>query len=160
MTEVKDVDHGYQALVKRVFGLEGKPKIQVGIFEAAGAKSYEDAVTVLEVAIWNEFGTDTIPERSFIRAWFDENEEKCREAVRRMLVAVLEGKYQPEQALELVAQRFVGEIQKRMALGIPPPNSPATVARKGSATPLIDTGQLRSSVTYRVYGAKKKDPGP
>ena len=31
-----------------------------------------------------------------------------------------------------------------------PPNAPATVARKGSARPLIDTGQLRRAITYVV----------
>lgn len=31
-----------------------------------------------------------------------------------------------------------------------PPNSPITVAQKGSAKPLVDTGYLRSRVTYEV----------
>lgn len=30
------------------------------------------------------------------------------------------------------------------------PNAPSTIARKGSAKPLIDTGQLRKSITSRV----------
>lgn len=30
------------------------------------------------------------------------------------------------------------------------PNMPSTIARKGSARPLIDTGQLRKSITYIV----------
>ncbi len=146
---VRDVDHGYAELVKKVFGLK-KPKIVVGIFEIAGAGTYADGVTLLEVAIWNEFGTENIPERSFIRAWFDENEAAAREGVRRMLVAVLEGKYTKEQALELLAQKFVGEIQKRIARRIDPPNRPSTVKNKGSDVPLVDKGQLRSGVTYKV----------
>ena len=148
-SSVKDIDHGYKDLVRRVKAFRGA-KIDVGIFESDGSKLYEDAVTVLEVAIWNEFGTDKIPERSFIRAWFDENEEKCREGVRRMAEAVLAGKYTPEQALELLGAKFVGEIQKRIANGIPPPNAASTVARKGSDTPLVDKGQLRSAITQRV----------
>jgi len=46
--------------------------------------------------------------------------------------------------------RYVGLIQQRISSGIAPPNSPVTVARKGSATPLIDTGQLRSSIRSKV----------
>lgn len=149
MSKIRDVDHGYKDLVARVYGIE-KPVIKVGIFEAAAAETYSDAVSVLEVAIWNEFGTDRIPERSFIRAWFDENEANCRAAVRKMLEAVLTGKYTKEQALELLAQRFVGEIQRRIAGGIGPANAPSTVAAKGSSVPLIDTGQLRSSIAYKV----------
>ncbi len=146
---VRDIDHGYAEVVKKVYGLQ-KPVIKVGIFDVAGAETYQDGVTLLEVAIANEFGTDTIPERSFIRAWFDENERACREAVRRMLVATLEGKYTKEQALELLAQRFVGEIQKRIARRIDPPNAPSTIKSKGSDVPLINKGQLRSGVTYKV----------
>ena len=145
----KDVDKGYKDLVRRVYGV-GKPKITVGIFEVAGAKTYEEGLTLIEVAIANEFGTDRIPERSFIRAWFDENEEKIRAAVRVMLEATIRGKYQPKQALELLGQKFVGEIQKRIAAGIEPANAPATIAAKGSSTPLIDKGTLRAGITYKV----------
>jgi hypothetical protein len=31
-----------------------------------------------------------------------------------------------------------------------PPNSPVTVALKGSSKPLIDSGELRGAVTYKV----------
>jgi hypothetical protein len=44
----------------------------------------------------------------------------------------------------------VGVIKQRIANGIAPPNSPYTIARKGSSKPLIDTGQLRNSITYQV----------
>lgn len=148
---VKDVDKGYRKLVDRVYGLE-KPEIKIGVFESDADHEYDDGITLIEVAITNEFGTDRIPERSFIRAWFDENAEKCRESIRVMMVAVLEGKYTKHQALELVAQKWVGEIQKRMAEGIPPPNAPATIEMKGSSVPLTDTGQLRSSITYAIDG--------
>jgi hypothetical protein len=147
---VKDVDHGYRRLVEIVFGLE-RPVITVGIFESEGSKMYaSDDMTLLEVAIIHEFGTDKIPERSFIRAWFDENQDRCREALRVMLEVVVAGKYTKEQSLELLAQRFVGEIQKRIAAGIPPPLAQSTIDRKGSSTPLINTGQLRSGITYKI----------
>lgn len=78
--KLRDVDQGYQALVRRFYALEDTPVIDVGVLEAEGAKVHEGGpegdgtrpVTVLDVATWNEFGTGQIPERSFIRAWFDE----------------------------------------------------------------------------------------
>lgn len=156
---LKDVDHGYKKLVETVFGL-GKPKITVGIFEAEGnAKVGDDELTLIQVAIWNEFGTDDghVPARSFIRAWFDENAEKCREATRAMMQAVVAGKYTKEQALELLGQRFVAEIQKRIARGIDPPNAESTIKMKGSSTPLINTGQLRSGITYKTNTGEDGD---
>lgn len=152
MPGVKDRDHGYKGLLNRVYGTATPPVIKVGILARDGDAAYDDGVTVLEVAMWNEFGTDKIPERSFLRAWFDDNRDRCRIAVRKMLEQVVTGKYTREQAMQLVAQRFVGEIQKRIAQGIPPANAPSTIARKGSATPLIDTGQLRSSISYEIDG--------
>jgi hypothetical protein len=145
----KDRDRGYRALVRRVYGMKA-PVITVGILSEAGKDTYEDGLTVLEVAVFNEFGTDRIPERSFIRAWFDENEGRLRTALSRMTVSVIAGKRTKEQALELLAQACVGQIQKRIANGISPPNADSTIDRKGSDKPLVDTGQLRSALGYRV----------
>lgn len=107
-------------------------------------------LTVLEVAIMNEFGTDTIPERSFIRAWVDLEGDEARKWMRALIKQVIRGAITKEVALERFGQKVQGSIQARIADGIPPPNAPATVERKGSSTPLIDTGQLRSSITYKV----------
>ncbi len=158
MPGVKDTDHGYKGLLNRVYGTATPPTIKVGILARDGDAEYDDGVSVLEVAVWNEFGTDRIPERSFIRAWFDENRDRCRTAMRKMLEAVVTGKYTREQAVELVAQRFVGEIQKRMSRGIPPANVQSTIEAKGSDKPLINTGQLRSAISYEVDG-KDGPPG-
>lgn len=155
---VKDVDKGYQKLVSRVFNAAlarfGTLPLRVGIFEDIGAKGYADneAVTTLMVAQWQEFGTldGRVPERSFIRAYVDENESRIREMQRRMLESVISGKRTEAAALELLGLKLVGEIQARISAGIAPPNAEATVKRKGSATPLIDTGQLRGSITHRV----------
>lgn len=156
--KITDRDQGLAALKKRVFGI-GQPVISVGILEKDGAtpKKEEDGdsdLTVLEVAIWNEFGTDKIPSRSFIRAWFDENRDRAREMLRRLMVSVVEGKRTKHQVLELLGQTFVAEIQARISAGIPPENALSTVAHKGSSKPLIATGQLRSSISYEV-GEKK-----
>lgn len=148
--KVKDLDKGYKKLVNRLTDAwSTKHTVKVGIFESEGAADH-GGVSVLEVAIWNEFGTENIPSRSFVRAWFDENQAKCQQAITAMMRAAAQGKYTTNQALELLAQRFVGEMQKRIAAGIEPANAPSTVARKGSSKPLINTGQLRSSLTYAV----------
>lgn len=150
---VRDVDAGYAALVAAVYGLaKRKPRIQVGILEKDGSREYPGGATVLQVAEWNEFGTDTIPARSFIRAWFDENESALRQDLTRLMQSVIRGERSPDQVLELLGLRCVGQIQQRMADGIEPPNAPSTVARKGSSTPLINLEILRSSVSYRVEG--------
>jgi hypothetical protein len=142
---VSDKDHGYRALVDRIFTM-GKPKIEVGILD--GGKT-EDGMTIVEIATINEFGLG-VPQRSFLRAWFDENEPRAQEAMRRLLVSVVEGKRTKEQALEVFGLWVQGEIQKRISEGIAPANAPSTIAKKGSSTPLVDNGILKSAVSFRV----------
>lgn len=152
MSSVRDIDRGYNELVKRIFAM-GSPKVSVGIHEADGGKPHEGSeLRVIDIGQIHEFGLG-VPQRSFIRAWFDENEARAREAIRRLLVSVVEGKRTPDQAVEVFALWVVGQIQQRIASGISPSLDPRTIARKGSSTPLIDTGQLRSSISYEVLAA-------
>jgi hypothetical protein len=156
---VTDSDNGYDALVKRVFGMT-KVTIAVGILEADGAATHEaedggrghEDATVLEIAIWNEFGTSDghVPERSFVRAWFDANESRLRADLTALMRSVVDGKRTREQVLSLLAQRSVGEIQQRIADGISPENAQSTIDRKHSSTPLIAGGQLRSALSYEI----------
>lgn len=59
-----------------------------------------------------------------------------------------------DQALEQVGAFAAGAVQQYMTDLDTPPNSPYTIARKGSSNPLISTGALRSSVTYKVSNEK------
>jgi hypothetical protein len=156
---IKVIDRGYRKLLDTFAALGArKTVITVGVHEADGREPHEGAEfgeTVLDIATANEFGTDTIPQRSFIRAWFDENRQKNAEAAKRLLQSVIQGKRTREDALNLLGQTFVGQVQRKIAQGIPPPNSPITVALKGSSKPLIDTGQLRTSITYAIDGKVK-----
>ncbi len=156
----KDKDNGYKKLVQSVYKLGAVPRIEVGVLSGKADEMHVTEggtrqVTVLDVAIWNEFGTKKIPERSFIRAWFDENEEKARTAVRRLLSSVVSGKREAKDVANILGTTFVAQIQKRMASGIAPENAEETIERKGSSKPLIDTGQLRSSITFRVVDGKR-----
>jgi len=152
-TKVEDRDHGYKKRVKAIHTMaEERPEVTVGIHEAEGAAAYEDGATVLEVAIWNEFGTEHIPARSFLRAWFDETRGEAKERWEMLLRQVAQGKITREVAMERFGLWCVGGIQARIADGIPPSNRPGTIARKGSSKPLINTGQLRSSITFKTEG--------
>jgi hypothetical protein len=152
---IKDVDHGYRKLVATVLGLQkDRPQIAVGVLASDAGKS-EGATTVLDIATWNEFGTkdskgERIPARSFIRGWFDENRAQAQKRLKGLLQKVIKGDLTEDQALEQFGLWAQAGIQQRMAQGIPPPNAESTVKQKGSSTPLIDTGVLRSSVSFEI----------
>lgn len=107
----------------------------------------EEAQTVGEIASQHELGLG-VPERSWLRDWVDENRAQIQEDLRRAMRLVLLGRMTKEQAVSLLGVKYVGEIQARISAGIDPANAPSTIARKGSSTPLIDTGQFRSAITH------------
>ena len=154
---VESRDNGYNDLVKRVIGL--KPvTIRVGILEKDGAASHDGSDrTLIEIATWNHFGVLAkngegwhIPPRPFITDWFDENEAALRSKLTVLMQSVVAGKRTRDQVLQIMGAYCVGQIQARMAESIPPPNAPSTIKQKGSSTTLINSGQLRSAVSFDV----------
>jgi len=149
--QIRDRDRGYKALKKRVRRLAQRRKtVDVGVLGEAAAAKHGENLTLVDVASIQEFGLGNSPERSFIRAWFDGATKDNRAAIRAVSKRVAEGKMTERQALELLGVKFQADVQRRISRGIPPPNSPVTIDRKGSAIPLIDKGQLLQGITYRV----------
>lgn len=154
---VRDVDKGAKALI-RMLGKRGA-HVTVGIHADDGAKTEKDSSrTVLEVGTYNEFGTKRIPERSFIRGWFDFYDGQNRVTLTRLMQGVVQQATKRVEKDDLIMRAmnklgvlFVAQVQQRMAQGIPPPNAESTVRRKGSTTPLINFGQLRSSIRAVVH---------
>lgn len=146
---IKDTDKGYKALIENVFGL-AEPEITVGIHKAEGSQAHKgSSASIADIASFNEYGLG-IPERSFLRAWFDANLAKNKSVLASRLRQVIKGKISKDQALGQLGASFVSGIQARISGHIPPPNADSTIARKGSSTPLIDTGTMRASITYEV----------
>jgi hypothetical protein len=137
--------------------------VTIGIFSGA---TREDGSDMLEIAYTHEFGgrstIDTaegpvqiwVPERSYLRAWFDQNAAALQDTAERLLGQVVEGKISGRAALETIGGYVVTHVQAYMVDLKTPPNAPSTIARKGSSNPLIDTGQLKDAITWRVVGAK------
>lgn len=145
---VSDKDKGYKKLLAKVMG--PKPSVKVGIFGAKGSEQHEgSALSVLEIATFHEFGLG-VPERSFLRAWCDENGPAAEAFLAKQCEKALAGELTWEQVLERLGLYCVAGIQTKISNNIPPPLADETIKRKGSSVALIDTGQLRSSITYEV----------
>lgn len=139
--------------------------------EGATGKGKSEALTIGELASIHEFGLGSCPQRSFLQGWADENTAQINNVVNKGAQALVQGKLDsPLQLMNQIGSWAVGQIQQRMATSIPPPLAPETIRRKGSSVSLIDTGQLRSSVSFRVdtvlvlasgasYGPGPETPG-
>ena len=91
-----------------------------------------------------------IPERSFLRAGFDEHHQKVENKVDRTLPDVLAGTMSKEQFLETIGILLSSKIKDYARDLSKPANHPFTVEQKGSSNPLVDTGAMIESITYEV----------
>lgn len=151
-------DRGWRRIRRAVNEL-GKMEARVGIL-ADKNTAKADGTTNLEVAVWNEFGTDAtethpgIPSRPFMRHTADTNRRRVAVLGEGFLRQVIDGKIEPKMALTRIAMWFTAQIQKNIAnsKSWAEPNAPSTIAGKGSDVPLIDTGELRKSISHVVTG--------
>ena len=150
--KITDTDMGMKALLSRTGSISGALGVSVGITANAGREPKEGTpgATLLQVASAHEFGTRTIPKRSFIRDTFDARKARYIALMRAQAGQIIDGKLTQRVALAQLGAIAAGDIQKRISAGIGPALDPETVRRKGSNKPLIDTGQLRQSITYEV----------
>ena len=103
------------------------------------------------MAAANEFGTDSIPERSFIRSTFEENKNQIAALSAAEAKAIIEGRKTVETSLLQLGLYHVGQIQAKIHSNIPPPNTQETIDRKGSSVTLINTVQLVQSIRNVEY---------
>ena len=114
----------------------------------ATAKPYDDMSEVAQIAVFNEFGTNTIPSRPFFRNAIDGNREKIFEMANKFSDAAMIGKITVSQAFENIGLFMQSIIRKSIRSNIAPPNAKSTVRNKGSSKTLIDSGQMINSVTF------------
>jgi hypothetical protein len=147
---ITDKDRGAKALLDRLGG--GSRLLAVGVLEGDATHPNSD-LTINEIAEIHEYGSDAagIPERSFIRAFVDENEARINKALKRIADMTAKGSLKSvDQGLDRLGLTLVGGIQDRIRNGIAPELQDATAARKGSSVPLIDTSALLTSITHEV----------
>jgi hypothetical protein len=143
------------AFMSRLKALGSKEHgVAIGITEATGNVPHEGSEnTILHDAEINEYGLNGIPQRSFIRGWFDTFEATARGQIYAILTNGIKRGSAVSEMLERMGNRFQGECQLNISQGGDPPfqeNSRGTILKKGSSKPLIWHGNLRSAITYLV----------
>jgi hypothetical protein len=145
---VSDKDMGFNAITRELVMLNGA-EILVGV-------QSEEESAMLTIAAVNEFGSDPegpmaghIPERSFLRATFDEEQAAIEVATNLAIDQVLAGKG-GLLALNVVGLKVTNLIKKRIVNRIAPANAESTIKRKKSDKPLIDKGRLINSIRHKV----------
>lgn len=132
-----------------------KAQVAIGVHGTASPHETDDGelTSAALVATVNEFGSDDghVPERSFLRSTFDEQLPALKIIRNRVIENVVLGKMSPATGLGLIGAHLAGKVQEKISSGVPPENAPSTIRAKGSSRTLVDTGQLRQSITYEVH---------
>jgi hypothetical protein len=147
-----DRDRGFNALERLVRDAARGRAVTVGVHSGeGGAPSGGGGMTVGDVATVHEFGLGDVPERSFVRNFADEVRDEATKVEAKLVGAEIRRRgSNVHEALEKFGLWLTAKMQKRIRAGISPALDPVTIERKGSSTPLIDTGQLVSSITHKV----------
>ena len=127
-------------------------QLVVGIPNDENSRENSDGITNAELGVIHEFGVPErgIPERSFMRSTASEENENLGRLGNAQITECLEGKTSAHDVLATIGTYLQGKIVDKITDGEFEPNNENTVKHKGSSKPLIDTGQLRASITYEV----------
>lgn len=140
------------ALRKELEKLQGGGYVLVGIHEDAAQPEGED-ITMATLGAIQHFGNDKIPARPWLDVGVEQGNKEYLEVIEEGAASGLS----QSQILEQVGAIAVGYVQQYITDLRDPPNAPSTVKKKGSDNPLIDTGAMRQSVTYKVAKQKPEE---
>lgn len=153
---VVDMDMGFQAVVAEINKMNGS-YVKVGFQEGEvtksqtkGQRSKKAGLSMPEIAAQNEFGTDRIPARPFMRSAVDMNRAKLDKAISGEYDKIVAGESTVKKSLNLIGLFMTGLIQKQIRATYYPPNAKSTIEMKKSSHPLIDFGQMIQSVRHVV----------
>jgi hypothetical protein len=140
---VQDKDRGYRRVVRTIGKNAHGKAMQVGIV------GDEELVMIANV---QEFGGGNVPDRSWLRAWVDDNRSRIENDLRRIGERIAKGEdVSRDQLMGELGKRYVQEIKDRIHSGIAPELRPRTQqdkARRGAPmTPLVsETGRFIDAI--------------
>lgn len=143
-----ETDYGLTEFIEnqRIYA---KEFVKVGVQgNEAGIKN--DGVTNIEKALQNEFGTSRIPSRPFIRETMDREKVLIDKLIATEYKKTTDGKTTVIRGLNSIGNYVQSLIVEGFTKYNWPPNAESTVREKKSSQPLIDTGNLRQSITFKV----------
>ncbi len=128
---------------------------------------YENGLPVAYVAAIQEYGdpSKNIPPRPSMRITIAERELEWKDVVKNSASLMVKGKISPDQALGQIGSVAAGHLRETISALLDPPLKPATIAarlkRRANGKfvgnlykPLIDSGLMLSTVTYKVENSE------
>jgi len=102
------------------------------------------------IAMIHEFGLGHNPERSFLRSTVYEQADKYAKIIAETIPQAVKSGMSERDAYARLGTIAVNDVKMKIGSGPFAPLSQATIDRKKSSKPLIDTGALRQSISYEI----------
>lgn len=134
-------------------------QVEIGILAIDKSLTGENGkTTILEYAIYNEYGTPSMPARPFMRNAFDSNRGIISNLIQAAPKKVIKGEKSGKEALMEIGETIRGLIIQSIATAETwaVPNDPKTLkikTKNGQANntkPLIDNRFLIKSIRYQI----------
>jgi len=145
---VKDMDKGLKHFMREMQAAD-RAFVTVGVHQ--GERNLE-GTDIAEYATYNEYGTEDIPSRPFMRTSFDENVAAIQKDMARVVETAKTGG-SIYGGLSTVGMKHQQRIQRTISnRDFLPKLAQSTIdAKKGSTKTLIDSGALKGSIRYVVH---------
>lgn len=118
--------------------------------EGASARYPDTGVEVLDVAVWNNFGTEEIPRRDFMSLGAKNANNVLAPIIKKQVPKMNDGTLSARTALEQQGLKAAIEFRKAIVNISTPPNAQSTIDAKGSSNPLVNEGTLGGFLSHDV----------
>ncbi len=144
----KNEQRRLEALLKKT---QKYSHVAVGILQD---ENHDEHFSVVDLAMVHEYGSSNgrIPQRSFIRSTCDAKRKEHLKIMQTLQSKIVKGSITIHQALTQLGEVVSKDMVQAINSGIEPDLAPATIIRKNSSKPLIDTGRLKGAISHKVRG--------
>lgn len=158
---VKNFQLAKAELLRELKKFRGGMSVTVGIHEDAGEHA-QDSITNAQLGALLNYGNphNTLfgkPAPIPPRPWLVPGVESATQDIIDTIQSAVENGATLDDTLDQIGSFAAGNTQQYMTDLKQPPNAAYTIEQKGSSNPLIDTGALRASVTWKVTKDKPEE---
>ena len=130
----------------------GKPKVYIGVPASKNGIHKDSKINMATLLAIHVLGAPSrgIPQRDPLRPPLIANAQRYTDLMAQGIKNALANGTDPNVVYEKIGIVAVNDVNDYFVNGSFKPLNQKTIDRKGSSKPLLDTGELRSSITYEI----------
>lgn len=158
---IRDVEVNIRGIKDQSNRLKQLEKLSVKVGIQSDAGTYPDGTRLVDVAVWQAFGTVRkdgsvhIPARPFLQEAVRRYQRRISRAAKKLAKMVAKGEMEPHTAVGQMGLLMTRCVQDTLRKGPWIPLAASTVRRKKSSVPLIDKAFMVNAIRHEVVSNEK-----